>query len=254
MLKSLRYWLLIVLALPALIATTAVDPKAVTATTPKTTTTAVAPKAITFIEGKEYLQLATPINNMGPKNGKATVVEFFNYGCPACYNFEPVLEAWLKVKPKNIDFVRLPIVFHDQWLVYAKTYYALHAMNLVDKLTPVLFEAIHKQNLDLSNEQAMTTFLSQHGVNISDFQSTYNFIPGVQADIARSDNAMREVLMNDYLMKKYKWMPQIPALLINGKYITGPGLTDNDGVKVTKIVEFLVNKEQQQPTKVTVKK
>ena len=38
--------------------------------------------------------------------GKVEVIEFFWYGCPHCYEFEPTIEAWVKKQGNNIDFKR----------------------------------------------------------------------------------------------------------------------------------------------------
>ena len=45
-------------------------------------------------EGFEYrvLPTAQPVET----KGKVEVIEFFWYGCPHCYDFEPDLSAWVK--------------------------------------------------------------------------------------------------------------------------------------------------------------
>jgi len=51
------------------------------------------------------------INPPQPAAGKGVeVLEFFNYACPHCYEFEPNLKSWLKNKPKSVEFVdSLPV-------------------------------------------------------------------------------------------------------------------------------------------------
>ena len=44
------------------------------------------------------------------------VVEFFWYGCPHCYNLEPLIEAWTKKLPPDVQFRRIPAVFNPRWL------------------------------------------------------------------------------------------------------------------------------------------
>ncbi|MEJ2407544.1 MAG: thiol:disulfide interchange protein, partial [Candidatus Thiodiazotropha sp.] len=47
--------------------------------------------------GVDY-DLITPAQP-SPGNGKVEVVEMFWYGCPHCYEFEPMLHGWLENKP-----------------------------------------------------------------------------------------------------------------------------------------------------------
>ena len=48
-------------------------------------------------EGFDYriLPIAQPVET----KGKVEVIEFFWYGCPHCYDFEPELSAWVKRQP-----------------------------------------------------------------------------------------------------------------------------------------------------------
>src|SRR3990170_3537508 len=56
---------------------------------------------------------ARPFDELNPpqptKTGdKTEVVEVFWYGCPHCYSLEPYLEQWLKTKPDDVEFRRIP--------------------------------------------------------------------------------------------------------------------------------------------------
>ena len=43
---------------------------------------------------------------------KIEVVEFFWYGCPHCYNLEPLIETWSKKLPPDVQFRPIPAVFN----------------------------------------------------------------------------------------------------------------------------------------------
>lgn len=43
--------------------------------------------------------------------GKVEVIEFFWYGCPHCYDFEPELSSWVKRQPKDVVFKEFPWLF-----------------------------------------------------------------------------------------------------------------------------------------------
>ena len=69
--------------------------------------------------GYELINPAQPVQNPD----KIEVIEFFWYGCPHCYSLEPALQAWLKKKPANVEFIHQPAVFSDVWGKHAKAYY-----------------------------------------------------------------------------------------------------------------------------------
>ena len=65
----------------------------------------------TPVEGQQYVRLSQPQPVLTP--GKVEVIEFFWYGCPHCFEFEPMLEAWIKTLPAGpgrqepIRFIRV---------------------------------------------------------------------------------------------------------------------------------------------------
>ena len=55
------------------------------------------------VADKEYKLVDPPQTQPATVKG-VEVLEFFNYACPHCYEFEPHLKMWLKNKPKNVEF------------------------------------------------------------------------------------------------------------------------------------------------------
>ena len=80
---------------------------------------------------------------------KVEVIEFFWYGCPHCYQFEPALKEWAANLPKNVNFIRQPAVFSRLWGKHAKAYFTAEVLDVVDKVHADLFHAIQvkKQKL-----------------------------------------------------------------------------------------------------------
>src|SRR4030095_13125737 len=110
------------------------------------------------------------------------VLEFFWYACPHCYALQTPLEAWSKRKPANVDFRRVPAVLDNSWLQLARTYYALDAMGLVDKLHRPLFDAIHQQRaLDpkmlAAAPKALFAWVAAKGWDRQKFMDAYNSFP-----------------------------------------------------------------------------
>ena len=80
--------------------------------------------AMTLVEGKDYQVVGEPPE----KAQKVSVIEFFSYGCPWCYQLEKPLQAWVKKNKQRIQFERVPVVFHPEWEIYAKAYYTLQVL------------------------------------------------------------------------------------------------------------------------------
>ena len=173
--------------------------------------------ATPFKAGTDYTVL-TPatIAKLGvvaaPKS-KVKVIEFFNYGCPACAYAEPGVEQWLTTKPAYIDFVRLPVAFEKGWDTYAKAYYVAKALGIERKITPLLFTAIHgkqdKQYHDLSSQQAITDFFIQQGVAPSVAHNAFS-----DASAATLDTTIKQNLA---LMARYQVMGT-PTFVVADKY------------------------------------
>jgi thiol:disulfide interchange protein DsbA len=90
----------------------------------------VAPMASAFDLGKEY----TLVPAQQPVQGdKILVEEFFWYGCPHCYHFEPQVKQYLKTLPSNVRFVRIPVP-GGSWVPQAQAYYAFEQLGVLDKV------------------------------------------------------------------------------------------------------------------------
>jgi len=60
--------------------------------------------------------------------GQLQIIEFFNYPCPACAHIDPLLQKWLETKPKQVQFIRIPVIFYTHWVLFSKIYYAIEAL------------------------------------------------------------------------------------------------------------------------------
>ncbi len=170
--------------------------------------------------GKDYTLVKLPQPTDNP--AKIEVLEFFWYGCPHCNNLQSPLEAWLKRKPADVDFKRVPAVFQDSWLPLTRTYYTLEAMGLVDKLHHEIFEALHRKNVRLQDANAIFDWAASKGVDRKKFTDTYNSF-GINGRTQRSVE----------LTRKFD-IPGTPALVIDGKYLTAPSMT----VKADRVVDY----------------
>ena len=140
------------------------------------------------------------------------VLEFFWYGCPHCNALQPPLRVWLKQKPADVEFRRVPAVFSDSWIPLTWTYYTLEAMGIVDKLHYDVFDAIHEQKVRLSDQKVLFDWAAKQGVDANKFAETYSSF-GVKS------RGMRSIEMT----KAYD-IPGTPALTVDGKYLVAPSM------------------------------
>ena len=114
---------------------------------------------------------------------KVKVIEFFSYGCSWCYKLEPNIQKWLKTKPKDVEFIRVPVSFNQQWEIYAKAYYTADALGVAKDVTADLFDALQNKKSDLSSEKAMADFFVKHGVSKEDFENAFIYSPSMDLQV-----------------------------------------------------------------------
>jgi thiol:disulfide interchange protein DsbA len=180
-----------------------------------------------YKEGTHYLRVSQQATESG---SKIEVLEFFWYGCPHCYQFEPTLGNWIKKKPSNVEFIRVPAIFRPEWKVHARTYYALQVMGQGEKLHGKIFEEIQVNKSRLDSEAAMTKFIADQGVSENEFTDTYNSFS--------IDNMMRKAIKK---IEAYK-IRGVPAMAVNGKYVIS-GSSAGSYENMIRIVNYLISKE-----------
>lgn len=168
--------------------------------------------------GKDYRVVSPP--QPVETGAKIEVLEFFWYACPHCNSLQAPLNAWLKRKAADAEFRRAPAAFHESWLQLARTYYALEAMGLVDRLHHNVFAAIHEQRtLDpkqlLRDPKPLFDWVAARGVDRQKFTDTYN-------SFAINGRTRRTL----DITRSYD-IPGTPAIVVDGKYLTAPSMTLN---------------------------
>lgn len=162
-------------------------------------------QAQSFQAGKDYVQLRQPQAEPG---AGVEVVEFFWYGCPHCFRFEPLLQAWVKKLPQGVRFRRVPVAFRDEFVVHQRIYYALESMGLVEQMHQRVFNAIHNDHKPLNEANAIADFMAANNVDRAKFLEAYNSF-GVQTK-ARQAKQLAQAFE----------IEGVPALGIGGRYLT----------------------------------
>jgi len=170
-------------------------------------------------EGFDYRVL--PVPQPVETKGKVEVIEFFWYGCPHCYDFEPELKAWLKRQPKDVSFRKVPVAFRDDFIPHSQLFYALEAMGKGDALNDKVMYAMHKENKRLMTENDIADWVAAQGVDRNAFLASYRSFAVVSK--ARAAKQMADTYRID----------GVPTIVMQGRYVTSPSIA---GTKAKSIV------------------
>ena len=162
------------------------------------------------VAGRDYQLVKAP--QPTESGNKVEVLEFFWYGCPHCNTLQPSLQAWLKRKPADVEFRRMPAVFQDSWVPLTRVYYTLEAMDLVEKLHHDVFAAIHEKKIRLQDPKVLLDWMASKGVDRQKFNDVPNSF-SVQSRAQRSIDVTRAYDI-----------PGTPAIIIDGRYLTAPSM------------------------------
>lgn len=178
----------------------------------------------------EGYEMVSPPQPTTADKGQVEVVEVFWYGCPHCYRLEPYVERWLKHKPKNVKFVRMPGMFRPSWEIHGRAYYTAEILGVVDKIHRPMFDAIHQQKRRMNTEAEIMALFKEHGVSEKDFKRVFHSF-AVETKIRRAKDMGRRYGISG-----------VPSLIVNGKYRTGAQEAGGNS-KVFRVVNKLVKKE-----------
>ena len=166
------------------------------------------------VEGRQFQRLPQPLPT---PPGKIEVVEFFWYGCPHCYAFDPVLEAWIKTLPNDVAFRRVHVGFNAMIKLHQKLFYALEAMGKQAEVHERVFNAFHKERLDLSDEKSITAMVGRMGLDTAKFSEAFKSF-GVQTKAQQATKLSENFRIDG-----------VPALGIGGRFWTSPSMAGARG-------------------------
>jgi thiol:disulfide interchange protein DsbA len=177
--------------------------------------------------GRDYSLLNPP---QPTSTRKIEVLEFFFYGCSHCFHLHPLLSAWEKTMPKDVELTFVPTVFRDSWEPMANTFYALESMGKQQQLHDALYRAWNEDNMALVDESKIADFVAKHGVDRAKFTAAYNSF-AMQSKVMRAKQMIRSYGING-----------TPTLVVDGKYVI-EGLQPEDTIRALKDVIVMARKE-----------
>jgi thiol:disulfide interchange protein DsbA len=156
----------------------------------------------------EIIQNGQPFE---PLNGKIEVVEVFNYVCPACAAFEPLVINWKKSIAPDVRFTYVPAAFGGNWDQYVRGFYAAQTMGIFEKAHARTYDAIHLEN-KLKGERGtdsdtdLAAFYAQFGVDAKQFAGNMKSFA-----VSGKFNKARQYIVSQQVANT-------PNLMVNGKY------------------------------------
>lgn len=190
--------------------------------------------AASIDEGIEYQKISPPVAT--ETGDKIEVLELFWYKCPHCYRFEPYLEKWKKTLPKNVVFRRMPALLNPNWTLQAKAYYTAEILGILDKIHRPMFDAIHRDHINLNTPKALAKFFGKFGVKRKEFFNIFNSF-SVDSKIRKA----REV------GRRYG-ATGVPTMIVNGEWRTSASLAGGHK-EVINVLNHLIKLESRQKGK-----
>jgi len=168
--------------------------------------------------GKGYIELTS-----APKPAaRGEVIEFFIYACPHCAGFHAQVEAWRKRLPAGTVYRRVPVAFRQDLAPHVQMYYALESIGRADDVHAKLFDAIWDKKMPLRQPEEQADFLAKLGVDRKRY-----------LDALQSFQVQAKVRESAKMVHTYK-LDSVPALAINGRYLTGVAIagTNTEALRV----------------------
>lgn len=177
-----------------------------------------------------YEVLTTPLNTADPD--KVEVLEFFWFGCPHCFAFEPSINDYFKNKPDNVAEVREAPPLNPQWEQHSRIWYAARSLDIQHEILDPVFNEIHNNKNRLRKPGKIGEFIESLnvGVDADKFEKTMKSF-AVDAGLRRSTQLAQQ-----------SGITGVPAILVNGKYRTSVSMAGGHQ-QVISIIERLVELE-----------
>lgn len=184
--------------------------------------------ATDFTEGVHYQKLGTSIKNLSDSK-KVEIVELFWYGCPHCFEFEPILKEWIFENKTKVNLIQVPAVFSKNWIPHAKAFYSAYNIGHFDTLHQNLFKAIHIDRKKIYTKSRLSKFAAEIGIPEEEFKKSYGSF--------KTEMQVKKAMT----ITKSSGIQGVPAIVVGGVYVSSPRMAGSYG-KLIEIIDFLHQK------------
>jgi thiol:disulfide interchange protein DsbA len=185
--------------------------------------------AQTYVEGENYDLISPAVRTADP--ARIEVVEFFWYGCGHCYNFEPLITAWKKTLADDVVFNGSPAIWNKPMELHARAFYTAQVLGVLDKMHPVLFQAMNVDHKKLATEDEIQELFVANGVSAEDFSKAFESF-GVTSQVKQASARAKAAKITG-----------TPALMVDGKYHVSTRKAGSQA-DMLKVSDFLIEKER----------
>lgn len=184
--------------------------------------------------GQDYTMLASAQGTSSSPD-KVEVAEIFWYGCPHCYEADPLVKNWVSKLPSDVSFVRIPVMWNPTTQIHARLFYTANSLNKLDEMHDTIFREFHTNQNPLDQEADIQKLFERFGVSAADFQKTFRSF-AVEGQLRRAKD----------LTLRYG-VQGVPMMVVNGKFAITlgppPGVKGFDDMLA--VAGELVEKERQ---------
>ncbi|MEJ2565774.1 MAG: thiol:disulfide interchange protein DsbA/DsbL [Gammaproteobacteria bacterium] len=143
-----------------------------------------------------------------------------------------LLIVWLKHKPADVVYRRMPAILRPNWALLARAFYTAQALGIADRIHQPLFDAIHAEKRRMDSETDLMKFFAEQGISNDEFKKTFHSFT-VEAKVNRA----RE------MSRRYQ-AEATPSVVVDGKYILNPDNSNGNFNTMIKIMNYLIDKER----------
>jgi thiol:disulfide interchange protein DsbA len=194
----------------------------------------VAVFAAKFEEGKHYEIISEQAT------AKPEVKEFFSFYCPACFGYEPKVQALAKQLPAGAELKKVHVDFLQHaspeiQATLAKAYLVAKNLGKGDTVASAIFNHIHIDRKAFANDDDIKALVVASGVDADTYDKaikSFTVVGGAKQMKKEQDSlSSRRVLTG------------VPTFIVNGKYkILNQGLSrDNQDEEFKQLINFLLS-------------
>ena len=159
---------------------------------------------------------------------RTEVIQFFYYGCPFCFDMEPLLQDWLAKKPAEVVFRYQPALRSDTWIPLTKAFYVLDALGERTRLHRPIYDNIHFDGALLTEEDKLFDWFDKNGFARARVRELYN-----SPEIQRSVDLARKMTAD------YK-ITATPTIVVAGKWAVSSGQVGSHQEALRLVDQFVV--------------
>lgn len=176
-----------------------------------------------------YETLDFPQNTRNPD--KIEVLEYFWFGCPHCFAFEPAINEWAANRPDDVDFVRHAPPLNKGWTPHSEAFYAAEIMGETERFFEPMFNAIHREKRNLRDRERIAAFAGELGIDAGKMLETMKSF-AVNTRIRQSMKNAMEARVSG-----------VPSVVVNGKYLTSVSMAGGHR-QIIRVIDELIERER----------